>query len=85
MARHDPDDQLLGYIAAGAALLFAVTVSFVVIAQALGPVFGFHVGAPSDLTLGTMIGAVVTLSGSVGLRALRRILNGKDSDGRHDG
>jgi hypothetical protein len=84
MQKRDDPDELLDYIAAGAAVLFAVTVAIVVVIQTAAPLFGLEPGAPSDVTIGTMIAAVITLSTSLGIRIVKRTVGGKgqeDSDG----
>jgi predicted lysophospholipase L1 biosynthesis ABC-type transport system permease subunit len=75
--RQDDQERLLGAIAAGSAILFAVIVASVVMVQTLGPAFGVRVGVVSDMAIGSLIAAVITLTTSVGLREwLRR--NGRN-------
>lgn len=66
-------DVLLAYLAGGSALLFAVTVAFVVIAQTVAPIFGLPVGAPSETTIGILVGAVITLTTAAGAKLVRSL------------
>ena len=74
------NERLLGWIAAASAMLFTGTVVFVIIIQLLGPAFGIRVGPVSDVAIGTLVTAVVTLTTAVGVRAItKRIRNGNGS------
>ena len=80
MARPDDQDELLVYIAAGAAILFTAAVVFIVVVQTIAPLFGAEAGAPSDAAIGTMIAAVVTLTTAAGVKIIRRVLSSEDQD-----
>lgn len=74
----DDQERLLGYIAAGSALLFAITIVAVLLIQTIGPALGLRVGVISDVALGTLVAAVVTLTTSLGVREyVKRLRNGK--------
>ena len=80
MARPDNQDELLVYIAAGAALLFTAAVVFIVVIQTLAPLVGAEAGVPSDAIVGSMIAAVVTITTAAGVKALRRVFNSPPDD-----
>lgn len=64
----DDQERLLGYIAAAAALLFTFVVVFILVVQTVGPAMGMTVGVVSDVALGTLVGAIITLTTSVAVR-----------------
>jgi hypothetical protein len=77
MADRRDDDRLLGWIAAAAASLFTGTIVVVILVQLFGPSLGLKVGAVSDAAIGTLVAAVLTLTGALGARdILRRWRNG---------
>jgi hypothetical protein len=79
MTDDDRDSQLLGWIAASSAILFTGTIVVVVLIQLLGPAMGLKVGAVSDIALGTLVTAVLTLTGSLGAREILKSVR-RDGD-----
>lgn len=74
-------ERILLAITAASAIVFAATVSFVVLTQTLLPAFGVPVGQPSETVLITMIGAAVTLGTAFATRLLLRRNGNGGSDG----